>query len=239
MYWIFLILFIITVLIPDIIRGPIYFLTESRAEEVAIFLMGAIGFLVIIRNELQLTLHRREKEKDEKKINQTVKDLVESYSYIGEVNRKMDIMMNIALGLTDRSVLNRKREKEIYESIISAANFLMKADFSCLRFIDTQNIRTEREIISEGKCIPISNSELVKIGGTFNIDSKKNQCVVSSSQVINGIRAYLIINGYDQEEEKNPKNIEILKVFSSQALFLYSYVNLSKAENEKNGNNKF
>lgn len=232
MYWVFLLLFIIAVLIPDIIRGPILFLTETRAEEVAIFLMGAIGFFVFIRNELQLTLHRREKEKDEKKINQTVKDLAESYSYIGEVNRKMDILMSIALGLTDRSLLNKKREKEIYESLVSAANFLMKADFTCLRFLNIHSLRTEKEILLDGKNEPIKNSDLIKISGTVSADKKKNQYIVISPQTINNIRGYLIISGYDEEEEKNPKNIEILKVFASQALFLYSYVNLSEKGKE-------
>jgi hypothetical protein len=227
MYWIFLILFITAILIPDIIRGSVYSLTETRAEEVAIFLMGATAFLVFVRNELQLTLHKKEKEKDEKKINQTVKDLVESYSYIGEVNRKMDILMSIALGLTDRSVLNKKREKEIYEAIISASNFLMKADFTCLRFIHIASLKTEREIGLEGKSEQIKNSDLANIPENNNVKKTKDRLILASSQTINDVRGYFIINDYDEEEEKNPKNIEILKVFISQALFLYSYVNLS------------
>ena len=227
MYWIFLLLFIIAVLIPDIIRGPVLFLSETRAEEIAIFLLGAITFLIFIRNELQLLFHRKEKERDQKKIDQTVKDLVESYSYIGEVNRKMDIMMNIALGISDRSTLNKKKEKEIYDSVIGAANFLMKSDSATLRFINLKTGKTERELKTSGKQILVENKELIGLSdinaGTIK---KGDDCIIIiSPQEINDIRSFLIVNGHDEGEEVNPKNIEILKVFASQALFLYSYVN--------------
>jgi hypothetical protein len=43
----------------------------------------------------------------------------------------------------------------------------------------------------------------------------------------------LIICGYDREEENSPKNLEILKVFASQALFLYSFAH-NKETIEKN-----
>jgi len=108
MYWIFLIIFIITVLVPDIVRDNFYAISETRSEEILIFLMGAMAFAIFMKNEKQLIFHKKEKEKDKKKIEQTVKDLVESYSYIGEVNRKMDLLMNTALGLSDRSALSCK-----------------------------------------------------------------------------------------------------------------------------------
>lgn len=233
MYWIFLVIFIIAVLIPDIIRHPIFFLTEERAEEVAIFLLGATAFLVFIKNELLLVFHKKEKERDQKKIDQTVKDLVESYSYIGEVNRKMDIIMNIALGLADRSMLNKKKEKEIYESIVNAANFLLKAESVCLRLIDISSFRIKKEIKTKGKHYIIKNEELAKMGDETVI--KRDDCIiVASSQSINNIKGYLIISGYNEREQSNPKNMEILKVFASQAIFLYSYVNLDNNGQEKN-----
>ncbi|HPN96347.1 MAG TPA: hypothetical protein PLK35_01135 [Candidatus Moranbacteria bacterium] len=226
MYWIFLIIFIIAVLIPDIIRGDVNFLAEERAEEVAIFLMGGLAFLVFIRNELQLIFHRKARERDQKRIDQTVKDLVESYSYIGEVNRKMDMLMNIALGLSDRSILSKKREREIYESIITAANFLLKAESTCLRFINIKNGRTTKEIKMDGKHHLVKNEELIELGDDKTVKKNKGYIVIATSQKINNIRGFLIISDYDENEEKNPKNVEILKVFASQAIFLYSYINL-------------
>jgi hypothetical protein len=238
MYWIFLLLFIISILIPDIIRGPVFYLEEERAEEVAIFLMGVVAFLVFIRNEYSLSVQKKEKEKEQKKMKQAVKDLVESYSYIGEVNRKMDIIMNIALGLSDRSILNKNREREIYESIVSAANFLMKGEHSLLRFIDNNNSRNVKEIRLENKKSPVINEELTKMGADTNTKKWGDCLVVCSPQKINDIRGYLIICGYDEEEERNPKNMEILKVFASQALFLFSYLSLENGDRKVEKDNK-
>ena len=230
MYWIFLIIFIIAVLTPDIIRDNFFFLSETRVEEIIIFTMGAIAFFFFIKNEQLLIFHKKEKERDQKKIDQTVKDLVESYSYIGEVNRKMDFLMNIALGLSDRSLLSKSKENEIYQSIVSASNFLMKADFTSLRFINVKNYRTKKDFHLEERGRKIGNGELVDMGKNINVKKYEDCLIVASEQKINDIKSYIIICGYSEEEEKSPKNLEILKVFASQALFLYSY-SISQAAN--------
>jgi len=209
--------------VPDIVRTNFGVISESRLEEILIFFMGAMAFAIFIKNEQQLIFHKKEKERDKKKIEQTVKDLVESYSYIGEVNRKMDLLMNTALGLSDRSVLSKSHEKETYQSIVSATSFLLKSDFTSLRFVDMKNIRTKQEFRSENSGQPIKNSMLAEMKDNINVKKNGDCLVISSSQKINDIKSYLIICGFDEKEESNPKNIEILKVFASQALFLYSY----------------
>lgn len=223
MYWIFLIFFIVAVLVPDIVGNSFYFLTEERVEEILIFLLGSTSFFIIIRNERQIQIQKLEKEKSEKRINQTVKDLVESYSYIGEVNRKMDILMNIALGISDRSVLSKNKEIEIYESIVSAASFLMKADCATLRFVDVRSGKTKKEIKTEEKTKCLSNRSLVKWKGDTSVKKVQDFLIVSSPQKVNEVKSFIIISGYDKDEENSPKNLEILKVFASQAIFLYSY----------------
>lgn len=224
MYWIFLVLFLIAVLVPDIIRRDFYFLSETRMEEINIFLLGIVAFFVFIRNERQIYLQKKDKEKDLKKINQTVKDLVESYSYIGEVNRKMDILMNIALGLADSSNIDKDREKEIYGSIISASNFLMKAEYTTLKFVNLATKKVEKSFSINHENIPVKNTDLMAMQEDVNVKKIGNCLIICSHQKINNTKSYLIICGYNEEEEASPKNMEILKVFASQAIFLYSYV---------------
>lgn len=225
MYWIFSVLFAIAVLIPDIIRGNVYFLTEERAEEVAIFILGSIAFLTFVQNERRIALQKQEKEKTQKKMDQAVKDLVDSYSYIGEVNRKMDILMGVALGLSDHSLLDMKKEKETYESIINAANFLLKSESTILRFVNIKSNQTEKEIkLSEEMKTGLSNRDLNGMEDNVNVKKWNDTLVVSSPQRIKGVKSFLIIKGYDEAEEEKPKNMEILKLFASQAIFLYSYM---------------
>jgi len=225
MYWIFSILFAVSVLIPDIIRGDISFIAEERAEEVAIFILGSMAFLTFVQNERRIAIQKKEKEKTQKKMDQAVKDLVDSYSYIGEVNRKMDILMGVALGLSDRSILDRKKEKEAYESIINAANYLLKAESAIIRFVELGKNQTEKEIkLSEEHLSSIANKELTGMGENVNVKKQDHALIVSSPQKINNVKSYLIIQGYDESEEGKPKNMEILKLFASQAIFLYSYM---------------
>ncbi len=229
MYWIFLIMFIITIMVPDIISGRVLFLSENHAEEVAIFLMGAVGFLIFIKNEQEIIFQKKEKEIDQKKIKQTVKDLVESYGYIGEVNRKMDLLMNIALGLTDRSMLSKTKENEIYRSIISAAKLLFKAKNVSLRFIDVETKKTKKEIQEKNKHSQknislIKNEEIMDMKKRIAYREKKKYLFVSSTQEVNKIKSFIIVYEYNLEEESNPKDIEILKLFASQSLFVYSFM---------------
>lgn len=225
MYWIFAILFAIAVLIPDIIRENLSFLLEERAEEVAIFLLGSVAFLTFIQNERRIVIQEKEKEKTQKKMDQAVKDLVDSYSYIGEVNRKMDILMEVALGLTDHSILDKKKEKETYESIINAANFLLRANSATIRFINLNTNKTEKEVSLLGEIsMAITNKALTTMGENINIKKQDDALIVSSPQKIKDVKSYLIISGYDESEESKPKNMEILKLFASQAIFLYSYM---------------
>lgn len=220
MYWLYLIIFVIAVLAPDIIRREFYFLSETRAEELLIFVLGAVAFLFSAWQERQLVLQKKEKQKDQKKIEQTIKDLVESYSYIGEVNRKMDILMNIALGLTEKTNLSKKKETEIYHTIIDAAKFLMKADCACLRFINLKNKTVDKDVRIEACRCAVKNKDLAEIKGDLGTKKIGKIFVASSHQKIRDIKCYLLINDYVEQEEKT---IEMLRVLASQALFVFSY----------------
>ncbi|MEK7598726.1 MAG: hypothetical protein AAB487_03245 [Patescibacteria group bacterium] len=185
-----------------------------------IFLLGIAGFLFFIWQDYQLFLQKKEKIKDKKTIDQTIKDLVDSYSYIGEVNRKMDILMNIALGLTEKTNLTKKKETEIYHTIMDAAKFLMKADCALLRFINTNNKNLEREIRMPECSCEIKNKDLVELRSNIGTKKTDNFFIFLSHQQIKHIKCYLIVKGYVGQEEKT---IEMMRVLASQALFVFSY----------------
>lgn len=235
MYWIFAIIFSVAIIIPDIIRGSVYFFAEERAEEMAIFILGSIAFLIFVQNERRVAFQKKEKENSQKQMNQAVKDLMDSYSYIGEVNRKMDILIDVTLGLADFSVLDKKKEEEVYESIINATSFLLKADSAIIRFISLKTNKTEKEInLSQNNGLSISNKDMTSMGENINIKKQDNILIVSSPRKIEEMKSYIIITGYDENEESKPKNMEILKLFASQAIFLYSYM-AKENKKEKQG----
>lgn len=224
MYWIYLILFILAVLVPDIVRGNFSFLSETRAEEFLIFFLGMAGFLIFVFKEHQLSIQQREKEKSQKRLTQTAKDLVDSYSYIGEVNRKMDILMQVGLGLSDRSAINKTKEKEIYHTILDATDSLVRAKCSYARMVDVQTGRTKKEVSAKGDCSQIKNADLIAMGDNINIKKNNGYLVAASFKEINGVKGYLIADHYSETEGNNQNNQEILKFLATQALFLYSYM---------------
>lgn len=232
-------------MIPDIIRGPVSFLAEERSEEVAIFLIGAIAFLIFIKNEKRIAQQKKEKEMAQKKMNQTIKDLVESYSYIGEINRKMDILMGVALGISNNSVIDKKSEKEAYGSIVDAAMFIFKAESGSLRFVNMNTKQTEKEIkVPEDIFFRVSNGDLLAMEKNVNAKKIDENFIISSPQSFNEIKSYIILGGCDDKEEEKPKNLEILKLFATQAGFLNAYsqksvceTRVEKKELEKNKSN--
>jgi len=229
MYWIFFIFFIIGVLVPDIVRNDVGFFSEERVEEMIIFALGVVGFSIFLLKDKQLFFERKQKEEGAKKLDRTSKDLLKSYSYIGEVNRKMDMLMGLALGLYSRSKINAKEEKEFYLSVANASKILLKGKACSLFFINVEKEKILKDVHSDRKFSSISAKELSQLGGSVNVKKKGGFIAVASPNRMNKLRSYLIINDYDKEEEAKPKNIEILKVLASQALFIFSSVSkLSK-----------
>lgn len=224
MYWIFFAFFIVGVLVPDIIRTDVGFFSEERAEELVIFSLGAIGFTIFLFKEKQLFFEKKKAEENEAKLSRTGKDLLKSYSYIGEVNRKMDMLMALALGLYKSSKISKREEKDFYLSISEASRLLMKGKDCSLIFIDSPQKKIVKTIFLKKNEKLIKTEELAELGGDINVRKEKDFVVISSPNKMNEVRSYLVISGYDKEEVANPKNMEILKVLASQGLFLYSFV---------------
>ena len=231
MYWIFFAFFIVGVLIPDIVRNDWGPLSEERLEEIAIFCLGAVGFFIFIAKEKQLFFEKERRKEKEARLDKTGKDLLQSYSYIGEVNRKMDILMGLALGLYKTHKMSPKEELESYLSIANASKLLLKGKNSFLMVVDVEKREIKKTFFPEKKRRILGAEDVANLGGDINIRKEKDFLIVASPNKINEIRTYIVIEGYDKEEENKPKNLEILKVLASQALFLYSFAVKSRKAN--------
>lgn len=226
MYWIFFILFAIGVLVPDIIKGGTSFISEERVEEMVLFLLGATGFIIFLFKERELLSEKREKENNKKRLDETGKDLIESYSYIGEVNRKTDLLIEVMLGLSEGEILDNKKEKEAYLSIADAAKLMLKGENATLLFFNEREGGVVEESFNTNNPKFRLEKEILKnMGGIINIKKDRDCIIISSPNKISGVRSYLKIEGYSKEEEKRPKNAEILKMLASQALLVYSFSN--------------
>jgi len=221
-------------MIPDIIQNEDSLgLPQEQIEELAIFLLGMFGFLAFIFKEWQLKIQQREREKGQQRLQQTAKDLIESYNYIGEINRKMDILMQIGIGLSERTGLSKKREREIYMSIIEAATFLLKGKCATIIFFNTKVNKIIKDCCLDEKCNnPDRSDSFFAMDDNVTIKFVQDFVVFCSNKTINDTRVYLVVKSFDEFQSRDNNNQEILKYLASQALFLYSYLAKSSADNK-------
>lgn len=227
MYWFYLIIFILAVFVPDLINREFYFLGEERVEELAIFLLGTIGFLFFIIREKQLSLNVAEKTKIQKEAFRISKDLTDSYSYIGETNRKLDILKNIILEIPESSVISKKEEEKIYASIMEAVHILTKAKRFSLRFFDLNSRNTLKEIKSgKGPNINVENSYI--IAAKKKILKDKDFTIIVSPEKIDKIKCCIIIPHEKREQELDDP--ELIEALASRALLFFA---LSRKKKKK------
>ncbi|MEI7891100.1 MAG: hypothetical protein WCI36_03970 [bacterium] len=220
MYWIYLTIFIFIVFVPTSINSGFYFLSATQVQELAILVLGSIGFGLFLMLEKLYNKNLVEKNKIQGRVNSMSKDLKYSYSYIGEINRKLDILENIALGYPESSKLTPQGKTELFDDIMQAIRLFAKSNDFSLRFVQLQDYALIKEF---------KNNQEIEIdfsfkGREFGIShfEFKNFIIITSPRAIDNIFSYIVIkkSGASQRIE----DIEIMKTIASQALFVFVFM---------------
>lgn len=227
MYWIYLIIFILMVLVPEIVNQGYFFLNEERSEELSILFLGMIGVLFFLWKEQQLKLNMKEKIKIQKEFSRVSKDLKDSYSYIGETNRKLDILKNISLNLSESSSALPSQKIDDYKTIIEAIKVLGKTKKFNIRLVDAESNNTKKELRGDLKTIFKLKNSALKLMGDDNFFQNDDYFIFRSPQEIDNVRAYIIIQ---KEQNSYIEDPELMKTLATQALFLYALSNRPKAK---------
>lgn len=231
MYWIYLALFILAVMIPGIVSDDdrFFFLKEEQIEEISIFFLGFFGFLIFLISEKRSAKYLKEKMKIQKEAREISKNLTSTYSYIGETNRKLDIIRNISENLLDLPRITQKKELEFYNNLTESIFAISKSEKFVIRFVDTKNKKTKKEIKSKKRIyFKIENSEIIdkifkkEIGF---IEKKYHFVIVSSKEINNTVSAIIISKNNEQQKLED---LEILKSLTAYSLFFYDYVTKEK-----------
>ena len=168
--------------------------------------------------EKQLKINREEKIKIQSKVTRMSKALKDSYTYIGEINRKIDIMKNIALGFPEVKDAKSLKGRNIYNSIEEAIKILCKTNNFLIRVVNVRNNETELEIpngLNMG--IKIKNNSL---GLMKDKDFLQNDdfFIFRSPQLIDGKRSYVFIK---RSRTNQIEDIDIMHTITTQILFLF------------------
>lgn len=138
MYWIYLLLFVLMIFTPEVVSDGFFFFREEDVESILIFIFGLVGLLLYLGKETALIRTLREKLSLQQESNQIRKDLVQSYSYIGEMNRHLDILKNMIFESphTAEELLHGDQTR-VYQSVFDATLLLAQSDGACLFFVDS------------------------------------------------------------------------------------------------------
>lgn len=218
-----MIIFVLIVFVPDIVQDDFYFLREESAEELLIFFLGGLGFIFFLIREKQITSGRKEKSKFQREASRMSKDLNSSYSYIGETNRKIEIMKNIALGLPEWSKMTKEKETEVFNYIISATGILSRSKDVVIRFFEVPEYKLLKEIKSSEKIEFEEQSDICKkcIDSSRSFIETDKYIVAISPHDIDGIKSSIIIK--KKKTSHTAEDPDMLRALASQALFLYVF----------------
>jgi hypothetical protein len=220
MYWIYLIIFSFIVFIPSIITSGHFGLSMVETQEYSILLIGIVTFIIFNFRERIYSKNLSEKSNVVKQANRMSRELTHSYSYIGEINRKLDILQNVTAGFPETSQLPTRRKTEIYDSIMEAIHLLSKSNDFALRFVNEKNHDILKELRSkENKNISLHQKEYLNRGYFFETEEF---IFARSPKSIDNIYACIIIR--KKSGNQRSEDPDILKALAMQALFLFMFI---------------
>jgi len=231
MEWIslvYLIFFVLAVMSPSLVSRGLFGLEEAHVEELLIFLFGLAGLVTFLAYNRIMDHRMRERDTAVDAAARAKRELIDSYKYIGQVNRQIEMLKNITNQTSMTLVDADAYRKDLLQSIVSNAAAVCGSQRALLRFVDLTRLRTESETyhaISASEALKISNKELRGLhesGASHAFilaDDGSKVLAVSSDRKLSAAHAFLIF-GVDEMQDINAE-VSLLKVFANQAELVF------------------
>ena len=199
-------------------------LSVVQAQEYSILLLGTMGFVLFGSLEKRQKSDLREKNVMIGQMNRTNKDLAHSYLYIGEINRRLDIISNIVLGFPESSQLTLKKQRELYESIMEAIRLFGKSNEFMIRFANSLSGEILKEIKSNGNVA--INFPQKDCNPDMQVLENEQVLAISSPKAMDDVYACVILK--KKSPKQNRADLETMQVIAMQALSLFMLINKKK-----------
>lgn len=219
MYWIYLLLFVLVIFTPRFIQHGSSFLHEQDVESLLILFFGTLGLILYFAKEKALLRLIREKLHLQKQTNIITRDLSDSYSYIGEMNRKFDIVKELIFTLPKTTAEGlEKKQGTIYKPLLEAVSLLAKTDRVILGFADVKNKKWKNFYFKGASSIPSCCTDVQRLltEGKFFWE-EGDDVIIRSPRQAQGISAFLIF----AKTRNHIEDGEMFKILVSEALLLY------------------
>lgn len=223
---IYLVCFALAVFAPTLHTQGRFGLSETTMEELSIFLFGMVGLWVFVSYsrimEEQLEAGGDMQNNHEK----TKKELIESYAYIGSVNRKIELLKKVSNQTSLNFMRGKGWPKDLYQALVTHAAASVGAKACMLRIVDTSMLRTETElshITGNQFVFKVSNRDLLAVpergaSHAFIASEDGKELLVVPSEGAHPTKAFLL---FILDERQIPEiDVSLLKVFANQAEML-------------------
>lgn len=223
----YLLFFLLSVLSPSLYTRGYFGLSETRLEELTIFAFGLAGLVTFAIYERLMERRALEHDQVAGDYQKAKTELIESYAYIGSINRKIELMKKLADSDTLSLVDAKRLPKELFHALAANARAAVDAEGVLIRFVELDRLRTDREFGHDPEQAPefhVANRELKAIHdqgishGIVCTEGRREILVVPSDR--NGyLKGYLLV--LLAERKPSDLDISLLKVFVNQAEMLY------------------
>ncbi len=205
---------------PEFVQDGILFFNEEDLESLLIFCFGIAGLLLYLGKESAFLRAVREKLSLQQEANQIRKDLSQSYSYIGEMNRRIDIVKNMVVSLP-QSKVSALQGQALYDPIIDAIQLLARSNCVALYFVALgDNSILERYEVGDGKHYEVMKN----FDGRYLLDTKKylweegKFSFVRSPEDVRGVAAFIVFHKMKNRLEETG----VFQILAAEALFIFS-----------------
>ncbi len=225
---VYLSLFVLAIFSPEIIKQTYLGVDEETIEEVLIFIFGLAGILIFALYHRVIENKEKEREVVENERERIKRELVESYEYIGSINRQVNVLKDVANKTSLEIVEKEKFTKDILISLLANAAASVGAKTAFVRFLDLDKGRTTHEVLHslEGiTVLKIPNKDLLQIHETG-----VHQAYITSEC---GRKFFVVPSDHREISEKaflltllgpiisDEVDTSLLKVFANQAELIY------------------
>ena len=224
---IYLLLFIGLIIQPHVIKGHILGLPESIVESIGTIVLLLLGYIAYQLHQYAVGKKQKEMNKLTQKLDVSSKRLLESYEYIGLVNRKLPIMENITSDLLERTSSDKKAKVQVFSDLLAAAAGIVRVDWGMFRIINIETGSTTKEFVGSGKKYAIlktriSNKELLACDGEGRqAYSLGEVTVLRTSDMKTEEQTFLILPKVDSNLNDN---ISLIQNLTDQAQLFYKYL---------------
>ncbi len=225
---VYLLFFVMAVLSPSMHTRDRFGFSEERLEELSIFAFGIAGLATFAAYEHLMEKREKERKDVEMSYARAKKELIESYAYIGSVNRKIELLKKVANDTSLTIDASSKVPKELYTAIAMNACASVGAASALLRVMSVSKLRTEGEYVHHtGKRLvfKIPNKDLRDLHENssrhaFVRSEDGKEILVIPADHADDTKAFLLLQLEESAEKIQEVDVSLLKVFVNQAQIL-------------------